>query len=100
MLPVMGRRPGVEPSVDPDHLTVRGWLLIWLDEVVGRAGRPNMYTPCAETVRRHIVPILGRERLTALRRKDVNDWSRNRERTKLAPRTIHRLWAVLQSALE
>jgi integrase len=94
------RSRGIEPSVDPARLTVGEWLAIWLHDVIRRARRPNTYTLYEETVRRHIAPILGRKRLTSLRRKDIDAWIRDRERTDLAPRTIHRLWAVLHSALE
>jgi integrase len=94
------RRRGLEPIVNPARMTLADWLQLWLADVVKRERRPNTYTLYEETARRHIVPILGRKRLTSLRRKDVEAWIRDRERTGLAPRTIHRLWAVLHSALE
>ena len=67
---------------------------------VRRSKRPNTYLNYEQTVRVHIVPFLGLKRLVAPRRKDVDAWISDREASGLSPRTIHRLWAVLHSALE
>jgi integrase len=93
------RNRGRSPSVDPARTTIETWLNAWLEDVVKRSRRPNTYLLYETSVRRQIVPFLGRKRLIALTRKDVNEWIRALERTDVAPRTIHRLWAVLHSAL-
>lgn len=91
---------GQRPSIDSERLTVADWFDAWLEDVVKRTLRPNTYTLYCESVRRHIAPILGRKRLSALRRSDVDDLIRALERTHLAPRTVHRIWAVLHSGLQ
>jgi hypothetical protein len=69
------RSRGLEPIVDRAHTTLADWLQLWLADVVKRERRPNTYTLYEETARLHIVPILGRKRLTTLRRKDVEAWN-------------------------
>ena len=102
---------GRGPQIDAARVIVADWLEAWLEDVVKRTLRPNTYTLYRATVQRQIAPrdahakllgrpYLGRVRLTALKRSDVNDLIRELERTDLAPRTIHRVWAVLHSGLE
>ena len=81
--------------------TVGEWFESWLEDVVKRTRRPNTFRSYRESVHRHITPVLGSVRLITLQRKHVNDWIRELEKeTDLAPRTLHRLWAVLHSGLQ
>jgi integrase len=91
---------GRRPSIDSDRTTVAEWFEVWLEDVVKRSRRPNTYLLYRDSVRGYIAPILGRKRLTALRRAHVDELIRELERTHLAARTIHRVWAVLHSGLQ
>jgi integrase len=97
------RDRGRTPDVDQEHTQLGTWLNDWLETVVRRARRPNTYRNYEQSVRVHIIkaaPSFARKRLVALRRSDVQAWIGDRERDGLSPRTIHRLWAVLHSALQ
>jgi len=94
------RDRGLEPIAEPARTTLKDWLEHWLEDVVKRSKRPNTYLNYEQSVRVHILPRLGSKRLSALRRRDIDTWITDRERSGLGARTIHRLWAVLHSALE
>src|SRR5579864_6024326 len=91
---------GQRPSIDSDRTTVGDWFEVWLEDIVKRSRRPNTYLLYRDSVRGYIAPILGRKRLSALRRANIDELIRELERTHLAPRTVHRVWAVLHSGLQ
>lgn len=90
--------------------SVEQYLLYWLEHVARYDVRPLTYRSYEMYVRRHLIPGLGRKRLSRLSGQDVrlflnskrasrssSSASRGRE---LSPRTIFHLHAVLRNALE
>jgi Phage integrase, N-terminal SAM-like domain len=84
--------------------TVRRWLEFWLSEVEGRL-RPSTVRSYRTIVYQHLIPELGRERLSKLRTvqvqrtMDVISRRRVRDGRLISPGTVNRIRAVLRSAL-
>ena len=62
--------------------------------------RPRSHERSAENVRLHLLPALGRTRLTRLRPDARQELYAAKRRQGLAPRTVHHVHTVLHTALE
>lgn len=80
------------------NLTVKAWADRWLDIAVTRQ-RPKTYATNASTVRRWIVPTIGRKRLDKLTPADVRSVSRAMLNAKLAPASAQRAHVLLVKIL-
>ncbi|HLL65531.1 MAG TPA: site-specific integrase [Micromonosporaceae bacterium] len=84
--------------------TVRRWLEFWLSEVEGRL-RPSTVLNYRSIVDRYLIPELGSYRLSKLSTRDVqramDRISRQRVRggRLISPASVHRIRAVLRSAM-
>ena len=87
-------------TVATDRLTVAQFLERWLTEVVD--GRVSLRTKESYegTIRRRIVPVIGKRQLAKLTAVDVNSLMRDREQSGLSPRTVHQVLVVLRMALK
>lgn len=83
-----------------DRLTVADYLHRWLADVVKPGVRPSVYVRYEQNVRCHLIPALGHIRLSRLTPQDVQRMVAEKQRTNLAPRTIHQMVAVLHNALQ
>ena len=85
--------------------TVGAFLERWLEHVVKPGKTHRTYTTHRQQVRSHIVPALGRVKLEALRKAQVDRLYADLLRAKpegagLAPSSVRRVHAVLHAALE
>src|SRR5438874_7552065 len=84
--------------------TVRRWLEFWLSEIDGQL-RPTTVANYRWIVHRYLIPLLGGQRLGKLRTKQVQRAMdvicRQRVRTGrlISPGSVHRIRAVLRTAL-
>ena len=85
---------------DGDHETLGAYLQRWIDEVVrGTVKQPTLEN-YAYIARLHIIPQLGRVRLSALKARDVRRLYREKLDTGLSPRTVQIIHTVLRKALQ
>ncbi len=81
-----------------ENNTVSRFLSQWLEEVE-RSLAPKTYRRYRELVEQHIVPEIGRIKLTKLGPHDVTMMMRRKQDAGLSPRTVHHMRAVLRHAL-
>jgi len=92
------------PQAQVRTWTVRRWLEFWLSEVQGRL-RPSTVRSYRTIVYQHLIPQLGRERLSKLRTVQVQramdaiSRQRVRDGRLISPGTVNRIRAVLRSSL-
>jgi integrase len=92
---------------DPSRMLLRGWLERWL-EIVKSEVEPKSFERYQFTVARHLVPALGRSKITKLRTDDIqavySRWSTggrlDGKAGGLAPRTRRHIHMVLRAALD
>lgn len=90
---------------DAKGVTVGEWLKRWLVDVVAPNKTHRTYAAHRQQTNSHIIPALGRVKLEALRKADVDrlyaDLLREKpEGAGLAPSSVRRVHAVLHAALE
>ena len=90
---------------DAKGATVGKFLERWLEDVVRPNKTHRTYSTHRQQVRSHIVPAIGRVKLEALRKADVDRLYAGLLRAKpegagLAPSSVRRVHAVLHAALE
>jgi len=83
-----------------DRLTVADYLQRWLRDVVRPGVRPSVYVRYEQNVRCHLIPSIGDIRLSRLTPQDVQAMVAAKQRSNLAPRTVHQMLAVLHNALQ
>ncbi len=83
----------------PERQTVGQFLEYWLAQSVKLSVRSLTYEGYRLHVRNHIVPALGRIRLTKLTAQDVQELLNDKLREGYAPRTVQYMHAVLRRAL-
>jgi integrase len=92
------------PQAQVRTWTVRRWLEFWLSEVEERL-RPSTVRSYRTIVYQHLIPHLGRERLSKLhtrqvqRAMDAISHQRVRDGRLISPGTVNRIRAVLRSSL-
>lgn len=86
--------------IDPNRMTVREWMDIWLNEYCG-AIKPGTRKCYSDTVYNHILPALGHLRLCMLQPHDVQRFVNTLQQgTKpLSPKTIKNIHGTLCKAL-
>jgi integrase len=89
---------GKPPSRD-GGATVEKFLLSWLEMKRGSVASPGTYERYSTHVRLHIIPALGKHRLSHLAPQHIQKLY-SEKRATLAPRTVHHVHSTLHSALE
>lgn len=79
--------------------TVEEFLRRWLEETARPSVRDSTYRSYRRLAELHIIPRLGRIRLTALTPQHVQSLLNEKARSHLSPRTVHHIRAVLRCAL-
>lgn len=82
-----------------EQQTVRQHLTCWLEEVAKPSIRPSTYRSYEQIVRNHLIPALGRNRLTALTPQHVQIMINAKTEAGLAPNSVRTIRAVLRKAL-
>ena len=88
---------GASPA--PERLTVGDYLGHWLETVARPRVRPRTYESYETTIRVHLLPALGRIRLSRLRATDVERLLAAKVASGLSPRTVDYCLTVLRMAL-
>jgi len=86
-------------AITSERVTVREFLLQWLENVARPDLRQSTYQNYASVIKNQIIPIIGSIILQDLRPRDIDSWAKEEARRGLAYRTIKRNKAVLSSAL-
>ncbi len=81
------------------RMTVRDWLMRWLEDSARPTTRPSTYRRYAQIVEQYLVPSIGRIQLERLTPSDVRAML-NAKATKLSPRSLHHMRTVLRTALK
>jgi integrase len=79
--------------------TVGEFLTRWLEDTVRPGVRPLTFKSYSEITHQHLIPGIGRIRLTGLTPQHVQALVNEKARDGLSPRTVHYLRAVLRNAL-
>lgn len=87
-----------EPQSDA-RITVTTFLTEWLEGTAKLSVRSSTYASYAHYVRFHIIPGLGRHRLTRLTPEQVDAFLAEKSASGLSPRTCQYMRAILRSAL-
>ena len=86
--------------VPEEKWSVQEYLDFWLEEVVKPNRAPKTYQGYELVVRLHIVPKLGKKRLTGLSVSDVRQFVAGLERSGMSVRGVQQAHGVLRNALE
>lgn len=82
-----------------DDVTVKKLIEAWMQEIVVPSVRPTTRRSYEQLTRLHILPQLGKEKLSRLDARMVQAWLRGRSEAGLSPRTVAYLRATLRRAL-
>lgn len=85
--------------VEPNRITVSEWLKTWLNDYKKMDLRPNTWESYETIVRVHITPVIGALYLQELRPEHIQKLYNKEVENGKSPQTIHRIHAVLHSAL-
>lgn len=83
-----------------DQVTVAHLMTAWLTDVAAPTVRPKTYQSYAFLVKSHIIPALGRERLSKVDARRIQAFLTERQESGLSPRTAQYLRAVLRRAFQ
>jgi integrase len=83
----------------PERLTVEKYLTEWLRDTIKPRNVSNTFCFYESLVRVHLIPALGKIRLSKLSPMDVKRMLNQRRESGLTPRTIQAIHATLKSAL-
>jgi integrase len=92
------RRDRHLPAVD-DSSTVAQYLTNWLDQVIAPHRRPNTVESYTDAVELHIIPALGKRRLSQLQPLHVQAWLNGLAAADYRPTSIQTYLKVLRAAL-
>jgi integrase len=81
-----------------DAVTVAQLMTAWLVESVKPSVRPRTYRSYEQLTRVHVVPHLGRERVSKVDARKIQAFLRERGEAGLSPRTVQYLRAILRRA--
>jgi len=82
------------------QVTVAAYLDEWLESVARHSVRPSTFYSYRLYVRDHLIPALGRKRLTRLSPSDVRGFIQSKSAAGLAPATVKQMHAILRAALQ
>lgn len=85
--------------VPNDRLTVSRFLTDWLEKTIKPSVRPSTFTAYSLYVNNHLIPGLGRVRLTKLTPQQVEAFMAERAKSGLSPRTVNHMRTILRTAL-
>lgn len=86
---------------EPIRLTVAKWLNIWLTEYVEPSCKPLTASTYKSRIKTHILPVLGKIKLTSLNATHIQSFYNDLLRVKeLQPKTIKNVHGILHKALE
>ena len=83
----------------PNRVTVGEFLETWLRDTAKPSVRPATFQSYATIARLHIIPELGRVKLSRLTPQDVQALMNRKLQAGLAPRRVHMIRGVLRQAL-
>ena len=79
--------------------TVGSFMTRWLEDVARPSLRPRTFDSYAMIVNRHLIPALGKIKLTRLSPQDVQKYMRQKTESGLSSRTVQYHRAVVRKAL-
>lgn len=79
--------------------TVEEWLIYWLDHLIIRQIKHSTYASYKTKMDKHILPYLGRKKLSKIETKDVNDLLIVLRDKQLSVATIHNVLTIFKSAM-
>jgi integrase len=86
---------------EPSKLSVSKWIKIWLDEYVALSVKPLTLVAYTSQCNAHIIPNLGRMKLTSLNSTHIQKLYNNMQRLEgLSAKTIRNTHGVLHKALD
>lgn len=86
---------------EPSKLDVEQWLEIWLNEYAAPSVKPLTLSTYRSRVKTHILPAIGKLKLSKLNTTVIQKFVNNLTREKgLAPKTVRNTYAILREALE
>ena len=86
---------------EPSKNTVEQWMTIWLEEYVKTSAKPLTYSAYKSKVATHIIPALGKVKLSALNPTQVQSFYNDLHREKkLSPKSIKDVHGILHRAIE
>ena len=87
--------------IEPSKITVDDWMSIWLNEYVKPSVKPLTYSTYKGRIASHIIPALGKVKLSSLDPTQVQKFYNDMLREKnLSPKTIKDVHGILHKALE
>jgi integrase len=86
--------------VEPDNMTLADWMDIWFKEYVLLSKKPSTATSYEDSIKLHIIPYLGRNKLQKLRPDQVQSGFNELVRKHYAPATIRKARTILHTALQ
>lgn len=90
----------MEGGLVEDGLSVETWMHHWLDDIAARKVKPRTLEGYRGYVRRHIVPLLGARKLSALKPEHVRAMHDAMRAQGMAASTVRQAHAILHRALE
>ncbi len=86
---------------EPTRLTVAEWLTTWLSEYVAPSCKPLTLSTYKSRVDTHILPALGKIKLTSLNATQIQTFYNDLQREQgLSPKTIKNVHGILHKALD
>ena len=86
---------------EPSRLTVAEWLTTWLSEYVAPSCKPLTLSTYQSRADTHILPALGKIKLTALNATQIQTFYNDLQREQgLSPKTIKNVHGILHKALD
>lgn len=85
--------------VSPSRMTVEAFLYEWLEKSVKRTSKPRTYEAYEQTVRLHLVPVIGHLRLERLEPLHIEELLAAKY-DEVSERTLLAIYARLHAALE
>lgn len=87
--------------IEPSKMTIEQWVTAWLEEYIKPSSKPLTYSAYKSKVDNHIIPYLGKMRLTTLNPTQVQAFYNDLLREKnLSPKSIKDVHGILHRAIE
>lgn len=87
--------------IEPSKMTIEQWVTAWLEEYIKPSSKPLTYSAYKSKVDNHIIPHLGKMRLTTLNPTQVQAFYNDLLREKnLSPKSIKDVHGILHRAIE